>query len=274
MEHRLDALSFELLFEVVRAANYLECDGLLSLASRATARSLHSLRTDPSLLAAVVGVPPVASSSAEYCVHEPILTLPSVDELRTEADDGGLCDEDALSMCLLECDAAMLRVFKSLSPCISGSNSSLITCHAHIGAPAPMQPARSSLRRFGHTMRPPYSSRGPHDWHGHIQSRASRDRLWCHRARSTLCGEQWQQRQTTLDLEWALGTQHVSLESKLWTCTSTVLAALPNLTVLTLLGTKVRQAGLRSHWPWIEVELHLHRDRGRWICTRSGISAT
>lgn len=54
-----------------------------------------------------------------------------------------------------------------------------------------------------------------------------------------LCDDEWQQRQTSLDLEWALGTEQPSLENKRWACCARLLAALPQLHEMTLLGTKV-----------------------------------
>ena len=179
-ESKLESMSFDLLFEVLRASSFLDCDGLLSVACRVTSRVMCTLRTAPSLLGSVVGLGPMGDlvHDSILAVDEPILTPPS--QPLTSSEDHPFYDEDVLALCLLECDVATLRVLKGLSP------------------------------------------------------------DWCHRARTTLCDRTWQTKQTVLDLDWALGSASLSLESKLWPCCASLCAALPNLSELTLLGIKVR----------------------------------
>ena len=62
IEQQLMSIDFELLFEVLRAANYLGCAHLLKLASRGVANLLGSLRDDPEHLAAVLGLSRGSSS--------------------------------------------------------------------------------------------------------------------------------------------------------------------------------------------------------------------
>ena len=181
-EHKLESMSFELLFEVLRASSFLDCDGLLSMACRVTSRLMGTLRSTPSVLGAIVGLVPAAELTE--AIDEPILTPPSSQPV--DSEDHMLHDEDVLSLCLLECDVATLRVLKSLSP------------------------------------------------------------GWCHHARVTLCDPGWQAKQTVLDLDWALGMKNPSLENKLWRCCSSLFAALPNLTELTLLGVRVDLVALKG----------------------------
>ena len=115
IEERLERANPELLFEVLRVANYLECDGLLALACRVTARIFSRLHTMPGILSSVVGL---EFKPCAQAVDEPVLTLPSADGLSLKVldDQHSIHDEDALDLCLLECDAATLRVFKRFSP--------------------------------------------------------------------------------------------------------------------------------------------------------------
>ena len=126
IEQQLMSIDFELLFEVLRAANYLGCVDLLKLTSRAVAHLLGSLRDDPEHLAAVLGLsrsrssPRTSSSLASVrpwstmwsaLVNEPILEPPDdIDEAQSLTaldEDHRIRDEDALELCLLECDAAV-----------------------------------------------------------------------------------------------------------------------------------------------------------------------
>ena len=99
IEQQLMSIDFELLFEVLRAANYLGCADLLKLASRAVANLLGSLRDDPEHLAAVLGLsrgsssPRTSSSLASVrpwstvwsaLVNEPVLEPPDdIDEAQS-----------------------------------------------------------------------------------------------------------------------------------------------------------------------------------------------
>ena len=136
IEERLASISFDLLFEVLRAANYLECEGLLKLASKAVARLFGALRDEPEALASVLGLCRTAASSIprtssslsairpwstmwSALVNEPVLEPPdepSAAALAHAADaDHLIKDEDALELCLMECDTAV-RLSPSTCP--------------------------------------------------------------------------------------------------------------------------------------------------------------
>ena len=128
IEERLACISFDLLFEVLRASNYLECEGLLKLASKAVARLFGALREEPEALASVLGLrraaaSPIPCTSASLSairpwstlwsalVNEPVLEPPeeppAVALAHTADADHLIKDEDALGFCLMECDAAV-----------------------------------------------------------------------------------------------------------------------------------------------------------------------
>ena len=147
-------MEIHVLFDVLRAANFLECETLLRKAAEAVAQILRATRGDPEVLRTILCVEQNSSSSsflpwgAEWHrkVTEPIFEPPSSALLM---QPGGLmpphlADEDALYQCLLECDVPTLQALKGLSA------------------------------------------------------------SWCTRARSTLCNVEWQLKQKSIDLEWAL----------------------------------------------------------------------
>ena len=122
--HRISTVEIELLFEVLRAANFLECEALLHIATTATAKLLGELRKDPEMIAAVLGVT-AATDTLAYLpwgsawlssINEPILEPPEDETALCLPGPHAIGDEDALSLCLLACDTPTLRALKGLSP--------------------------------------------------------------------------------------------------------------------------------------------------------------
>ena len=118
----LDTLQPELLVEVFRMANFLDCERLLTLACQAIARVLKAASRDPEVLAGFI-YPPASGTGApilpwssqwKLAIDEPIFERPTT-PIAALADQHALADEDALTLCLLECDAAALRALKGLS---------------------------------------------------------------------------------------------------------------------------------------------------------------
>ncbi len=120
---RIGGVDLELLFEVIRAANFLECEALLKVAASATAKLLGEVNRDPELLASVLGVVQSDDATAflpwgsdwHASVNEPILEPPA-DSVLVSPASHVIGDEDALSVCLLACDAPTLCALKGLSP--------------------------------------------------------------------------------------------------------------------------------------------------------------
>ena len=127
---QLDTISVDVLFEVLRAANFLDCQPLLIAASKATGRLLSSVHRDPEILLSIL-LPVSRSWRPASCgpgtdpgyipwslnwhgaVNEPVLSPPT----GTAFTEGhAIEDEDALTLCLLECNVATLRALKGLSP--------------------------------------------------------------------------------------------------------------------------------------------------------------
>lgn len=120
---RIVDIDLDLFYEVLRAANFLDCDGLIEMATTATAKLLREVHKDPELLASVLGATQSEDTTAflprssawHASVNEPILEPPA-DMTITSAASHAIEDEDALFLCLLACDAPTLRALKGLSP--------------------------------------------------------------------------------------------------------------------------------------------------------------
>jgi hypothetical protein len=120
---RIVDIDLDLFYEVLRAANFLDCDGLVEMATTATAKLLREVHKDPELLASVLGATQSEDTTAflprssawHASVNEPILEPPA-DMTITSAASHAIEDEDALFLCLLACDAPTLRALKGLSP--------------------------------------------------------------------------------------------------------------------------------------------------------------
>lgn len=115
-----------LLFETLRAANFLECDGLLEATCWEVAQLMGSLCSWPDRLASVLGIIPPASPGTDdqtylpystswvRAVNEPVLTAPTAGR-PMEQDGHATSDEDALALALLKCEANALRHLKGIS---------------------------------------------------------------------------------------------------------------------------------------------------------------
>jgi len=111
-------VSLDLLFEVVRAADFLQCDDLLWTASCAAASRFSKLSTDPDALTEVLVVhaddgPGLWSAAWTGLVNEPILHPPIANHDFT--DDHPLGNDNVLELFLLQCDVATLRMMKGTS---------------------------------------------------------------------------------------------------------------------------------------------------------------
>ena len=144
IKHTLEELPFEVLFEVLRAANYLECEGLLDCACRVASRVFRLLRVTPTVLGSVLGLDSKLADAATAAawadaVDEPVLTPPAADGVDFY-DDHRIRDEDALALTLAQCDAATLRVLKGFSPYVSAVSPSLFRCFSVALLSAPLAP--------------------------------------------------------------------------------------------------------------------------------------
>ena len=116
-------LNFDILLEVLRAANYLDCEGLLKSAAQAVAHLFAVTCDDPEALASTLRLSSrsrMPSSVATIrpwstvwsaLVNEPVLEPPDEASLAALAqaneDEHLIRDEDALGLVLIECDVAV-----------------------------------------------------------------------------------------------------------------------------------------------------------------------